>query len=116
MTRRHLYLLCIASFLLLVTGAVARVCQQPWAEPLEVAAARIRPGMTRAEAEAIVGQALAPQVDSGIYIIRAGRLIGHEPEPLILAAWRGKRGTLYIGFSGGSNDVVISSEWLPFKE
>jgi hypothetical protein len=101
MTRRRLYVLGIGTLLLLVAGAMARVCQQPWADPLEVAAGKIKVEMTLAEVEAIVGR----EADEAWYP-------GGGFSSKVWLTWFGERGSLRIACSCRLRKrPVISSEW-----
>src|SRR5262249_48138011 len=68
----------IGALLLLLMGALARVWQQPWADPLQVAVDRIKPGMSKAEVEGIVGR--KPDVMLGMYS----------------SGWYGERSVVYV--------------------
>jgi hypothetical protein len=100
MTRRRLYVLGIGLFLLLLTGAVARVWQQPWADPLKVAAGRIKKGMSLAEAEAIIGR------KADHCIPRCASM--HYSDEL---QWVSERGTLWLTtYPDLSGEDVITSD------
>jgi hypothetical protein len=105
MTTRRLYLLGIGTFLLLLTGAVARVWLQPWAEPLEVAARSIRPGMSVEEVKAIVGR----ESDLSFTPAINGWYSGQPDQSF----WFGKSGYLRVRWVM-QNDagMVESAEWF----
>jgi hypothetical protein len=107
MTRRRLYLLGIATFLLLLTGAVARVWMQPWGVPLEVAAGRIKVGMTLAEAETIIGR----KADDRRILLVSFSVSGGDA-----LIWSNERGSLWLVVSPGpSGEDVITwcGDWEP---
>jgi hypothetical protein len=98
MTRRRLYLLGIGLFLLLLTGAVARVWLQPWADPLEVAAGRMKAGMTVLEVETIVGR----QPDFLWYA-------GDSSDRSYDSVWESERGYLAVHYVIQNDGHIVTS-------